>query len=127
MIGFNFNPVVKKSKLTTVKVKKESTVISRGVIGVIHIDLEGKYSINISNTNYNLTKESFNCTEHNIVYSKYLINGTTMRQVRVTEPLIKDNYIYLPFRVGSICKGNLVQFKDRMEFDLKSIINQNNK
>lgn len=122
MITFNFKP---KTKINTAKprAKKESTIITKNVIGVIHIRVDGSYYMKYEELSYNLTKESFDCKNREVLYYKNILEGNRLRIIKLQKYDKTSLNAYLPFAPGVIVKGNLVKVNQDIEFDLKETIN----
>lgn len=121
MIVFDFVPT-KKIHSSTQR-KQSSPIVERGVSGVIHITLDASYYIHIGEVNYPLSKECFNCKDRNILFYKGLYDDNNiLKTIRLQKCDKEEIPCYLPFSVGSYCKGDLIKENGEIRFNLKKIL-----
>lgn len=107
-MGFTFSFDFKPAKQHKPKVKRESPIIEKSVMGVIEIKLDGTHYIAIDGVEYTLAKSCYDIVGKKLIYHKYLYKNKFLKEIRLDS--VKVNYKqYLPFRVGNVCVGNLIK------------------
>lgn len=120
MPTFNFSLISKKEKKrTTINNTISYEIIEKKVQGVIHIDINANYYINVKGNKYNIKKECYSCKDKPSIY---IIQGTKrIRYIRCFGNYHESN-LYLPFTYGLIAIGNIVRDKktNNKYFDIKN-------
>lgn len=117
---FNFSsfgkPKVKKSVNSP---RRE--VVQRNIIGVIGINLDASYYVEINGKSYTLTLESYDLIGKNVYYSKTLQENKSIQVIRLSK-LKRNNNQYLPFTVGSIVKGTTYLILGLERFNITKVM-----
>lgn len=119
MITFNFNPVKKPVK--QVKIKQE-VIIEKGVAGIIHITLEGKYFVPLKEEIYYIAQHCYDCKGKKTLFYQGLINGNNIKVIRLDESHLSDYGKYLPFSVGCYVKGDLIKENGLIKFSITKLL-----
>lgn len=122
MAGFKFN----FSEFGKPRVKKlgnspRREIIQKNVIGVIGITIDARYFVDIDNTHYDLTIESYDIKGKNVYFAKILQNRRPLMIINLKKQT-NNNKHYLPFSVGSIVKGSLYKILGFPRFNISKVL-----
>lgn len=115
---FKFKPVVLK------KIVEKISVIQSKVEGLLIIK-DGVYYVKYNNKDYPITEKSYKTKGKRIIYSKTKDRYNNYVKIIRTSDTAFDvgtNH-YLPFRVGLIAKGKLIQDSFNIKFHVVSCYN----
>ena len=119
---FSFSPVNKpsKSKTNTSSSTKYET-ITPDVTGVVFMNLQGKYKVNVDKTLYNIAIEDYSCKGVVEIYEQTLVdNLTRVRHIRSERDRDdRDKTMYLPFTAGCCVNGRIVKHRTTGEIFVK--------
>lgn len=122
MDGFKFNfSTFGKPKVKSSGSLPRREVIQQNVIGVIGIDINGNYYVDIKNSNYPLTIESYDLKGKNVYYSRTLQNRKTLEIISLSKRS-RNNKQYLPFAVGSIVTGTIYKILNTERFNIRRVL-----
>ena len=117
---FNFSKFGKpKVKISRNLPRRE--VIQQNIIGVIGINLDATYYVDINGQKYTLTLESYDLKGKNVYYARVLQKNKTLKIIRLTKQ-VRNNKQYLPFAIGSIVKGDTYKILGIERFNIKKIL-----
>lgn len=120
-IKFNFSSFGKPKIKKTSNGLPRREIIHKAVIGIVGINLDGTYYVDLLNNKYPLTIESYDLKGKNIYYCIELQNNRTLEIISLTKKQ-RDTKKYLPFAVGSIVKGNLYKILGTPRFNISKIL-----
>ena len=123
--NFNFSFKTVTQKRSSKPKITHNKVIEPDIICVIHIDINGKYYILHRNIKYNLTKNSYIIKNTKDIYAKSLVDNRIIRNIHLQKITASTVTGYLPFAVGNIVKGNIVDEYGVVNFDIKKVITEN--
>lgn len=120
-IKFNFSSFGKPKIKKTSNNLPRREIMHKAVIGVIGINLDGTYYVDLLNNKYPLTIESYDLKGKNVYYCVELQNNRTLEIISLTKKQ-RNTKKYLPFAVGSIVKGNLYRILGTPRFNISKIL-----
>lgn len=106
-LSFGLKPVNAKDK----KPSNRYVIIESKCEGIIVIDKEGNYKVKYKDKLYSLTGESYRAKGKKVIYARRLDQyGHRIKIIRdVDNRKNIDSRFYIPFAVGLVAKGKLVQ------------------
>lgn len=115
---FDFSLPKKKEKRKTVKNTLRSKILEKNVQGVVWIDDKGELTIKVvPDKRYKIHLDSYSCKGKRNIYARRLENRRVVCIIRNVEEYFECNHdIFLPFAVGSIVSGNIVQISFNQQF-----------
>lgn len=115
---FDFSLPKKKEKRKTAKNTLRSKVLEKNVQGVVWIDNKGELTIKvIPDKRYSIHVDSYSCKGKKNIYARKLENRRVVCIIRSIGEYLECNHnIFLPFAVGSIVSGNIVQIGFNQQF-----------
>lgn len=115
---FDFSLPKKKEKRKTVKNTLRSKILEKNVQGVVWIDDKGELTIKVvPDKRYKIHLDSYSCKGKRNIYARRLENRRVVCIIRNVEEYFECNHdIFLPFAVGSIVSGNIVQIGFNQQF-----------
>ena len=121
---FSFKAVLKKERKKTYSTNTD-TIIEVGVFGVVNITSDNSFYIIVNGKEYPIHSKSYSCKGKSRVY--YQILDRRLQRIvwiRLDNKQELYRYNFLPFFVGVIAKGNLIQDKytKKVYFDIKKTI-----
>lgn len=117
---FNFSKFG-KPKVKTSRDLPRREVIQQNIIGVIGINLDATYYVDINGQKYTLTLESYDLKGKNVYYARVLQKNKTLEIIKLTKQ-VRNNKQYLPFAVGSIVKGSIYKILGMERFNIKKVL-----
>lgn len=115
---FDFSLPKKKEKRKTSKNTLRSKILEKNVQGVVWIDDKGELTIKvIPDKRYKIHLDSYSCKGKKNIYARKLENRRVVCIIRNIGEYFECNHnIFLPFAVGSIVSGNIVQIGFNKQF-----------
>lgn len=115
---FDFSLPKKKEKRKTAKNTLRSKILEKNVQGVVWIDDKGELTIKVvPDKRYKIHLDSYSCKGKRNIYARRLENRRVVCIIRNVEEYFECNHdIFLPFAVGSIVSGNIVQIGFNQQF-----------
>lgn len=115
---FDFSLPKKKEKRKTSKNTLRSKVLEKNVQGVVWIDDKGELTIKVvPDKRYKIHLDSYSCKGKRNIYARRLENRRVVCIIRNVEEYFECNHdVFLPFAVGSIVSGNIVQIGFSQQF-----------
>lgn len=115
---FDFSLPKKKEKRKTAKNTLRSKILEKNVEGVVWIDDKGELTIKvIPDKRYKIHLDSYSCKGKKNIYARRLENRRVVCIIRNIGEYLECNHdIFLPFAVGSIVSGNIVQIGFNQQF-----------
>lgn len=115
---FDFSLPKKKEKKKTAKNTLRSEVLEKNVQGVVWIDNKGELTIKvIPDKRYKIHLDSYSCKGKKNIYARRLENRRVVCIIRNIGEYFECNHnIFLPFAVGSIVSGDIVQIGFNQQF-----------
>ena len=115
---FDFSLPKKKEKRKTAKNTLRSKILEKNVQGVVWIDDKGELTIKVvPNKRYKIHLDSYSCKGKRNIYARRLENRRVVCIIRNVEEYFECNHdVFLPFAVGSIVSGNIVQIGFNQQF-----------
>lgn len=115
---FDFFLPKKKEKRKTSKNTVRSKVLEKNVQGVVWIDDKGELTIKvIPDKRYKIHLDSYSCKGKRNIYTRRLENRRVVCIIRNIGEYFECNHnIFLPFAVGSIVSGDIVQIGFNQQF-----------
>lgn len=115
---FDFSLPKKKEKRKTAKNTLRSKILEKNVQGVVWIDDKGELTIKVvPNKRYKIHLDSYSCKGKRNIYARRLENRRVVCIIRNIEEYFECNHdVFLPFAVGSIVSGNIVQIGFNQQF-----------
>lgn len=115
---FDFSLPKKKEKRKTAKNTLRSKILEKNVQGVVWIDDKGELTIKvIPDKRYKIHLDSYSCKGKKNIYARRLENRRIVCIIRNIGEYLECNHdIFLPFAVGSIVSGNIVQIGFNQQF-----------
>lgn len=108
MPTFNFSVVKKKDKREH-KPAKQYVVLRKGVTGIVHIDIYGKFYINLNDVKVPILKECYSTKGKTYIFSRKLkTDGKKLCIVRTKNDATTVFEEYLPFCPGCVVEGNIL-------------------
>lgn len=108
MPTFNFS-VVKKQNNREHKPAKQYTTLKKEVTGVVWINIDGKFFVNVNETVVPILKECYSTKGKTYIFSRKLdTNGKRLCIVRIKNESTTLFDEYLPFCPGCIVTGDLL-------------------
>jgi hypothetical protein len=124
---FSFSSVTSTRKNNTTPAIK---ILKSKVVGVVFIDLEGNYYINVDGNKHPINISNYSCIGKDPVYAKapYIDNKRLSIYKGRKDKNSKDlSYGYLPFAPGCIVTGNIIANALFQEtFDIKKVTRDRN-
>lgn len=125
MSDFKFN----FSKFGKPKIKSSGSsprreVIQQNIIGVIGINIDASYYVDINGQKYQLTIESYDLKGKNVYYARTLQENKTLEIISLNKQT-RNNKYYLPFAVGCIVKGSTYKIFGIERFNINKILELN--
>lgn len=120
MPSFSFSVNNKSKRKEIAKIVKYE-VVQENVYGVVFVDDEFKYRVVVRNTIYDITPSSFTCKNKRNLYPQILDkNKRRILYIRTSEDKRElDSRFWLPFAVGVVVRGDLVNNKNLNEIQFK--------
>lgn len=115
---FDFSLPKKKEKRKTSKNILRSKILEKNVQGVVWIDDKGELTIKVvPDKRYKIHLDSYSCKGKRNIYARRLENRRVVCIIRNVEEYFECNHdVFLPFAVGSIVSGNIVQIGFNQQF-----------
>ena len=115
---FDFSLPKKKEKRKTSKNTLRSKILEKNVQGVVWIDDKGELTIKVvPDKRYKIHLDSYSCKGKRNIYARRLENRRVVCIIRNVEEYFECNHdVFLPFAVGSIVSGNIVQIGFSQQF-----------
>ena len=115
---FDFSLPKKKEKRKTTKNTLRSKILEKNVQGVVWIDDKGELTIKVvPDKRYKIHLDSYSCKGKRNIYARRLENRRVVCIIRNVEEYFECNHdVFLPFAVGSIVSGNIVQIGFNQQF-----------
>lgn len=115
---FDFSLPKKKEKRKTAKNTLRSKILEKNVQGVVWIDDKGELTIKVvPGKHYKIHLDSYSCKGKRNIYARRLENRRVVCIIRNVEEYFECNHdVFLPFAVGSIVSGNIVQIGFNQQF-----------
>lgn len=115
---FDFSLPKKKEKRKTAKNTLRSKILEKNVQGVVWIDDKGELTIKVvPDKRYKIHLDSYSCKGKKNIYARRLENRRVVCIIRNIGEYFECNHdIFLPFAVGSIVSGNIVQIGFNQQF-----------
>lgn len=115
---FDFSLPKKKEKRKTAKNTLRSKILEKNVQGVVWIDDKGELTIKVvPDKRYKIHLDSYSCKGKKNIYARRLENRRVVCIIRNIGEYFECNHdIFLPFAVGSIVSGNIVQIGFNKQF-----------
>lgn len=115
---FDFSLPKKKEKRKTSKNTLRSKILEKNVQGVVWIDDKGELTIKVvPDKRYKIHLDSYSCKGKRNIYARRLENRRVVCIIRNVEEYFECNHdVFLPFAVGSIVSGNIVQIGFNQQF-----------
>lgn len=115
---FDFSLPKKKEKRKTAKNTLWSKILEKNVQGVVWIDDKGELTIKVvPDKRYKIHLDSYSCKGKRNIYARKLENRRVVCIIRNVEECFECNHnIFLPFAVGSIVSGDIVQIGFNQQF-----------
>lgn len=115
---FDFSLPKKKEKRKTAKNTLRSKVLEKNVQGVVWIDDKGELTIKVvPDKRYSIHIDSYSCKGKKNIYARRLENRRVVCIIRNIGEYFECNHnIFLPFAVGSIVSGNIIQIGFNQQF-----------
>lgn len=108
MPTFNFSVVKKKDKREH-KPAKQYVVLRKGVTGIVHIDIYGKFYINLNDVKVPILKECYSTKGKTYIFSRKLrTDGKKLCIVRTKNDATTVFEEYLPFCPSCVVEGNIL-------------------
>ena len=108
MPTFNFSVVKKKDKREH-KPAKQYVVLKKGVTCIVHIDIEGKFYVNLNDVKVPILKECYSTKGKTYIFSRKLkTDGKKLCIVRTKNDATIVFEEYLPFCPGCVVEGNIL-------------------
>lgn len=115
---FDFSLPKKKEKRKTAKNTLRSEVLEKNVQGVVWIDGKGELTVKVvPDKRYKIHLDSYSCKGKKNIYARKLENRRVVCIIRSIGEYLECNHdIFLPFAVGSIVSGDIVQIGFNQQF-----------
>lgn len=115
---FDFSLPKKKEKRKTAKNTLRSKILEKNVEGVVWIDDKGELTVKVvPDKRYSIHIDSYSCKGKKNIYARKLENRRVVCIIRNVGEYIECNRdIFLPFTVGGIVSGNIVQIGFNQQF-----------
>lgn len=115
---FDFSLPKKKEKRKTAKNTLRSKILEKNVQGVVWIDDKGELTIKVvPDKRYKIHLDSYSCKGKKNIYARRLENRRVVCIIRNIGEYFECNHdIFLPFAVGSIVSGDIVQIGFNQQF-----------
>lgn len=115
---FDFSLPKKKEKRKTSKNTLRSKILEKNVQGVVWIDDKGELTIKVvPDKRYKIHLDSYSCKGKRNIYARRLENRRVVCIIRNIGEYFECNHnIFLPFAVGSIVSGDIVQIGFNQQF-----------
>ena len=115
---FDFSLPKKKEKRKTSKNTLRSKILEKNVQGVVWIDDKGELTIKVvPDKRYKIHLDSYSCKGKRNIYARRLENRRVVCIIRNVEEYFECNHdVFLPFAVGSIVSGNIIQIGFNQQF-----------
>lgn len=108
MPTFNFSVVKKKDKREH-KPAKQYIVLKKGMTGIVCIDINGKFYVNVNDVKVPILKECYSTKGKTCIFSRKLkTDGKKLCIVRTKNDATTVFEEYLPFCPGCVVEGNLL-------------------
>lgn len=121
MPGFSFTTPIKKPKGTRKNYAK-SSIILENVIGIVHIDLNAKFYVQVDAAQYDITDDSYDCSKHKYVFRNGCAYFDRLIVVRDKVSMIELNHkYYTPFSAGCSVIGDVINGVSGIKFKIKKI------
>ena len=119
---FDFSLPKKKEKRKTAKNTLRSKILEKNVEGVVWIDDKGELTVHVSPDKcYKIHLDSYSCKGKKNIYARKLENRRVVCIIRNVGEYIECNHdVFLPFAVGGIVSGDIVQ----IGFNQRFVINK---
>lgn len=115
---FDFSLPKKKEKRKTAKNTLRSKILEKNVQGVVWIDDKGELTIKVvPDKRYKIHLDSYSCKGKKNIYARRLENRRVVCIIRNIGEYFECNHnIFLPFAVGSIVSGDIIQIGFNQQF-----------
>lgn len=115
---FDFSLPKKKEKRKTSKNTLRFKILEKNVQGVVWIDDKGELTIKVvPDKRYKIHLDSYSCKGKRNIYARRLENRRVVCIIRNIGEYFECNHnIFLPFAVGSIVSGDIVQIGFNQQF-----------
>ena len=115
---FDFSLPKKKEKRKTSKNTLRSKILEKNVQGVVWIDDKGELTVKVvPDKRYKIHLDSYSCKGKRNIYARRLENRRVVCIIRNVEEYFECNHdVFLPFAVGSIVSGNIIQIGFNQQF-----------
>lgn len=122
MAGFKFNfSSFGKPKVKKTSCDRNRKLVERNIMGVIGINLDAAYYVQVGEIQYSLTLESYDLKGKNVYYCKELQNNKILEVISLTKQK-RNQRKYLPFGVGCVVKGNIYNIFGKHRFNITKVI-----
>lgn len=111
MPSFTFSVIKKVTKKNKSVSNNTDVIVLHKVQGVVFIDLQGNYRVELDNgDSYQIHKDCYSCKGHKEIYRQGELDKGRFIYVRHQGEYFEcDSKHWLPFGVGCIVKGNVIQ------------------
>lgn len=124
MVTFSFNITHNNKENNSNKQRNLFTIIKKHIIGIVHINIDGCYYINVNNETIPIFYKCYTNIKQNKLYSRELLDNKRLCVIKNKKSLstFKTNK-YLPFAPGCIVEGNIIKDNktNTLFFDIKKI------
>lgn len=122
MAGFKFNfSSFGKPKIKKTSYDRNRKLVEKNVKGVIGINLDATYYVQVGQNQYTLTLESYDVKGKNVYYCKELQNNKILEVISLTKQK-RNQSKYLPFGVGCIVKGSIYNILGKNRFNITKVL-----
>lgn len=120
MPSFDFSFINKK---TSKRKTSNNGVLLRNVVGVVFIDIDANYYINVDDKHYNIDKECYSCKGKSRVYAQGINAKHRICYIRNIDKCFEcDPNFYLPFAPGIVVSGDIISNMNNKVFYIKKFL-----
>lgn len=122
MPTFNFQVIktLSKKREKTSKTDNSHKVIQKKIVGIVHIDISGRYYVVANNTKYCIALECFSCRNIRKLYRQGEYDYAKVVYIRTTDTEC-NMYHWLPFTVGCVVTGDVVEINKSQQFVINKV------
>lgn len=107
----NFNIAIKNNIVP----KHRDSIIAKNVIGVVWVTEDAEYYVKLDDgRTYKIHKDCYSCKGKSDIYSQAYDNR--ILYIRCDNLCEQDNNYWLPFGVGCVVKGNIIEINKGIKF-----------
>ena len=120
-----FNFTITKKASNSKNISSKSNIIEKNVKGVVFIDLNKHYTVDVDGKIYNIDDKSFNTKGVKKVYR--LSKGQRILYIRGVDNTFFNQYpFWCPFAPGNCVEGNVINIGGNNVFHIKKVYDELN-